>query len=219
MKQSRLFIDKAISAAALYWRSYSKAPFLVAMEKGTLSQDAFRDYIVQDSLYLRAYLKCFGYAVAKSRTLREMQLFYEALGYVSDGENKTRLAYLEEFGLSDADIDEMTLKPVGKAYAEFLLTTAKQETVEDIVMVTMPCLMGYYDVFTTLVERSPHLAHGYYAPMVADYTSSRYAAYIESWRQEVERLCAGLDNERQAALIDLFVEASRHELAFWKMLL
>ena len=100
------FFEEAVAAAMPLWRAAADEDFLTGMGEGTLDRQAFLDYIVQDSLYLRDYLKAYAMALFKSQTLRQMQVFYSVLGYVNDGENATRLRYLSEAGLTDDDKKE-----------------------------------------------------------------------------------------------------------------
>lgn len=108
------FFEEAVAAAMPLWRAAADEDFLTGMGEGTLDRQAFLDYIVQDSLYLRDYLKAYAMALFKSQTLRQMQVFYSVLGYVNDGENATRLRYLSEAGLTDDDVDTMEKKPASE---------------------------------------------------------------------------------------------------------
>ena len=186
------FFEEAVAAAMPLWRAAADEDFLTGMGEGTLDRQAFLDYIVQDSLYLRDYLKAYAMALFKSQTLRQMQVFYSVLGYVNDGENATRLRYLSEAGLTDDDVPE-------------------------IVMAVMPCMVGYRFVFEELLRRCPTVLEGPYAPLVRDYTAPEYAAACAEWTDFTNALCAPLPAERRAHLIDLFVQASAHELYFWQM--
>ena len=199
------------------WRAAADEDFLTGMGEGTLDRQAFLDYIVQDSLYLRDYLKAYAMALFKSQTLRQMQVFYSVLGYVNDGENATRLRYLSEAGLTDDDVDTMEKKPACAAYTDFLLRVAREEDVPEIVMAVMPCMVGYRFVFEELLRRCPAVLEGPYAPLVRDYTAPEYAAACAEWTDFTTALCAHLPAERRAHLIDLFVQASAHELYFWQM--
>ena len=98
--------------------------FVRAMGEDTLDREMFLDYIVQDSIYLRDYLKVFAYAITKSDTLRDMQLYYQLLGYVNDGENVTRLNYLKDLGITDAQVDQMAKRGPCADYCRFLVETA-----------------------------------------------------------------------------------------------
>ena len=114
------------------------------MGENTLDRGEFLDYIVQDSIYLRDYLKAFAMGIVKSRTLKEMQVFYSVLGYVNDSENATRLKYLADGGLTDAMVDAMEKRQSCAAYTRFLLDTAQNEDIPEILMAVMPCMLGYY---------------------------------------------------------------------------
>ena len=209
--------EEAVAAAMPLWRAAADEDFLTGMGEGTLDRQAFLDYIVQDSLYLRDYLTAYAMALFKSQTLRQMQVFYSVLGYVNDGENATRLRYLSEAGLTDDDVDTMEKKPACAAYTDFLLRVAREEDVPEIVMAVMPCMVGYRFVFEELLRRCPAVLEGPYAPLVRDYTAPEYAAACAEWTDFTNALCAPLPAERRAHLIDLFVQASAHELYFWQM--
>ena len=211
------FFEEAVAAAMPLWRAAADEDFLTGMGEGTLDRQAFLDYIVQDSLYLRDYLKAYAMALFNSQTLRQMQVFYSVLGYVNDGENATRLRYLSEAGLTDDDVDTMEKKPACAAYTDFLLRVAREEDVPEIVMAVMPCMVGYRFVFEELLRRCPAVLEGPYAPLVRDYTAPEYAAACAEWTDFTNALCAPLPAERRAHLIDLFVQASAHELYFWQM--
>ena len=211
------FFEEAVAAAMPLWRAAADEDFLTGMGEGPLDRQAFLDYIVQDSLYLRDYLKAYAMALVKSQTLRQMQVFYSVLGYVNDGENATRLRYLSEAGLTDDDVDTMEKKPACAAYTDFLLRVAREEDVPEIVMAVMPCMVGYRFVFEELLRRCPAVLEGPYAPLVRDYTAPEYAAACAEWTDFTNALCAHLPAERRAHLIDLFVQASAHELYFWQM--
>ena len=183
------FFEEAVAAAMPLWRAAADEDFLTGMGEGTLDRQAFLDYIVQDSLYLRDYLKAYAMALFKSQTLRQMQVFYSVLGYVNDGENATRLRYLSEAGLTDDDVDTMEKKPACAAYTDFLLRVAREEDVPEIVMAVMPCMVGYRFVFEELLRRCPAVLEGPYAPLVRDYTAPEYAAACAEWTDFTNALC------------------------------
>ncbi len=187
------------------------------MGENTLDSGEFLDYIVQDSIYLRDYLKAFAMGMVKSRTLKEMQVFYSVLGYVNDSENATRLKYLADGGLTDAMVDAMEKRQSCAAYTRFLLDTAQNEDIPEILMAVMPCMLGYYYVFRELLKRCPQVMEGYYAPLVADYTSDYYKGCCDAWTAYCNEVCEPLSGARQERLIALFRAASEHELYFWEM--
>ncbi len=211
------FMDEVIADSMPLWEDAANEKFLKEMGEGTLDRNQFYDYIIQDSIYLRDYLKAYAMAIYKSRTLKEMQVFYSVLGYVNDGENVTRLKYLSDYGMTDADVEAIEKKPECRDYTKFLLDTAEKEEIPEIMMAVMPCMLGYYYVFEQLLKKYPGVMNTYYAPLVADYTSDYYKENCRVWTQYCDEICSGLDADRKEKLKGIFRQASLHELYFWQM--
>lgn len=211
------FMDQVIARSKPLWDAAADERFLRQMGEGTLDRQQFLDYIIQDSIYLRDYLRAFAMGIVKARSLKEMQVFYSVLGYVNDSENATRLQYLKDGGLTDADVETMDKKPACAAYTSFLLEMAEKEEVPEILMAVMPCMVGYYDVFQTLLKRYPEVLNGYYKPLVLDYTSDMYKSCCDYWTAYCDEVCADLPEERKERLSEIFEAASRQELYFWQM--
>ncbi|MDE6189692.1 MAG: hypothetical protein K2G37_05355 [Clostridia bacterium] len=211
------FMDGIIKNSLRLWEDAANETFLEEMGKGTLDRQKFLDYIVQDSIYLRDYLKAFAMAMYKSDSLKQMQVFYSILGFVNDSENATRLKYLQDNGMTDDDVEKIQRKPACKAYTQFLLDTAKDEEIPEILMAVMPCMLGYYYVFKSVLDRYPSVMQSYFAPLVGDYTSEFYKQCCEYWTEYCNEICKGIEGERKEKLNKLFEEASAHELYFWQM--
>ena len=128
------FMDRIIADSLKLWEDAANEDFLEKMGTGTLEKERFYDYIVQDSIYLRDYLKAFAMAIFKSRSLREMQVFYSVLGFVNDSENATRLRYLADNGMTDDDVEKAIRKPACAAYTSFLTGTAEKEDIQVLYM-------------------------------------------------------------------------------------
>ena len=191
------------------------AVFLSELGEGTLDRAKFLDYIVQDSIYLRDYMKAFAAGMFKSRTLRDMQFFYSVLGFVNDSENETRLKYLRDGGLTDDDVERIEKKDACRAYTSFLIDTAENGTLEEILMAVMPCMTGYEYVFRKTLERHPGVLDTYYGPLVRDYTSPIYFECCRAWEAYCDKIAADYPDKEKLSRI--FREAANHELMFWKM--
>lgn len=211
------FMDKVIADSLNLWESAANETFLKEMGQGTLDRQKFLDYIVQDSIYLRDYLKAFAMGIFKSRSLKEMQVFYSVLGFVNDSENVTRLKYLQDNNMTDADVESIAKKPECTAYTDFLIYTSVKEDIPEILMAVMPCMLGYYYVFCKVLERNPEVLNTYFAPLVSDYSSDYYKKSCDEWTEYCNEVCEKLDDNRKIKLKTIFKQASSHELYFWQM--
>lgn len=211
------FIEEVKQSANGIWEECVHGEFLTKLRSGTLDRQMFLDYIVQDSIYLRDYLKAYALAMFKSRTWRQMQVFYSVLGFVSDSENATRLQYLKDNGMTDADVDRTEKRAECAAYTKFLIDTATECDIPEILMAVMPCMFGYYEVFRKVREIAPEVLDTYYGPLVRDYTADWYDECCEVWTAFCEEECGSLPPARQANLKNIYLEGCRHELHFWEM--
>lgn len=208
-------MDEITTASLDLYKAAADTLFIKEMGEGTLSKEKFYSYIVQDSIYLRDYMKSFAAAMFKSRSLKEMQFFYSILSFVEDSENETRLNYLKDAGLTDDDVEKIEKKKACKDYTEFLITTAINGSLEEILMAVMPCMTGYEYVFRTLKERYPEVLDTYYGPLVRDYTHPAYSESCRVWEDYCSKTCENYPDKEK--LKRIFREASQHELSFWKM--
>ena len=200
------------------WDAAANCDFLTQMGEGTLDHDKFVEYMIQDSIYLRDYLKIFAYAIAKAPNWADMQLFNGMLAYCDDGENKTRLDILASVGMTDADIDKTEMKRQCRDYCAFLKDWGEKGTQAEIIMAMLPCMWGYRYVFEQLVAKHPEaLEHPDFGPVIADYVNAGYAWYCDYWYGVTNEKCKAFDDATLAHLKNIFREASAHELWFWQM--
>ncbi|MFC0266084.1 hypothetical protein [Alloscardovia macacae] len=235
------FMTDVHALTADIWEDSSRVSFLTDMGEGRLDKERFCSYIIQDSLYLRDYARAYAYGLIASETLADMQIFGAGIGAINDVENTTRLDYLADFGLTDADVEKRAKLPECAAYTEFLLEVASEAAsdassdaasadasgadatdasttgVPEILAAVMPCAAGYYAVFQKVLERYPAVLDSYYGPLVADYTSQKYGDICRVWSELTDRVCAGLPEERLARLREIYRQGSLHELYFWQM--
>ena len=85
------FVSALVQADLPVWEQCLQAEFLQKMENGTLSEDCFKSYLVEDSLYLREYAKIFAWGMTKATTMAAMRTYYSLLSFVQENEDLTRL--------------------------------------------------------------------------------------------------------------------------------
>ena len=120
------FVSSLVQEDLPVWQQCLDTEFLRRMEDGTLDEACFKGYIVEDSLYLREYAKVFAWGMTKARTMETLRNYYSLLGFVQESEDVTRLHYLEQFGLSEADLQALPLRPENRAYVDCMINAAKK---------------------------------------------------------------------------------------------
>ena len=212
------FVSALVQADLPVWEQCLQTEFLQKMENGTLSEDCFKSYLVEDSLYLREYAKIFAWGMTKATTMAAMRTYYSLLSFVQENEDLTRLRYLEQYGLREADIQSLPLRPENRAYLDCMIDAARNgEGEAECLMACLPCMLSYGWIFQKLLEEKPSVQDTLYGTLVVDYADKGYEAACRDWAAFAEKVCEGLSDERLARCREIFHACSEHELNFWAM--
>ena len=210
------FMDRAIAGSIDIWDNCLNHPFIQEMAQGTLDEELFKNYIIQDSIYLKEYARVFAMAMYKSTTLEDIRAYYSILGFVNDSESNTRIKYLHSYGLTDQDVENTVQKPQNKAYTDFMLETAQTEDTPEILMAVLPCMISYGYIGEYMASL-PNVKESKYWDMIYDYISDNYKDCCNRWTAFANNKCENLPEDRQQKLIKIFRTASEHEMHFWNM--
>ena len=210
------FSEKCIADSLPIWEECLQTDFLSRMAAGTLDEKCFRDYIVDDSLYLRQYAKVFAWGIIGTEDPEAMRTFYSFLSFVNEGEGSTRLQYLRLYGLEDSQVQKLPQRPENKAYTDFMLEASRQGAPE-CMMASLPCTLSYGWIFTRMLKEHPELRDSVFGPMIRDYTENGYDAVCRRWTDFADQICRDLPEERLQHCLEIFRECSRLELGFWRM--
>ena len=212
------FVQELIDDSLPIWQQCLDSDFLRQLEDGTLDENCFKGYIVDDSLYLREYAKVFAWGITKAEDMESVRIFYSLLSFVNAGEGATRLKYLERYGLRDEKIQHLPQRPENRAYTDCMMEAARDgEGLPECMMACLPCMISYSWIFRKLLERSPQVRQTVYWPLVEDYASDGYAEICTLWTAYTDKICADLTPERKRRCQEIFRACSIHELHFWQM--
>ena len=87
------FLEECIQDSLPIWESCLNTKFLKGVADGSLPEECFKGYIVDDSLYLREYSKVFAWGMIHSRDMAEIRNYYSLLSFVNESEDATRRYY------------------------------------------------------------------------------------------------------------------------------
>ena len=212
------FVSSLVQEDLPVWQQCLDTEFLRRMEDGTLDEACFKGYIVEDSLYLREYAKVFAWGMTKARTMETLRNYYSLLGFVQESEDVTRLHYLEQFGLSEADLQALPLRPENRAYVDCMINAAKNgEGEAECIMACLPCMLSYGWIFGEMLKNVPGVQNTPYARFVNDYAGERYESICKAWEAFTEKVCASIPPEREVHCLEIFRTCSEHERHFWEM--
>ena len=168
------FVSHLIKSTASSWKRYVRHPFVDQLGKGTLKQECFKHYIIQDWIYLK---HCEFHHSADGRTPEiddsggqrrcESTLSWWIQSYRIRGNQRTRRdcspyskrvpdarRVCKSFAVGYDDLQSAKESPHTSAYARYILDIGMQGDLTELLVAVASCLIGYGEVGLWLLRHS-----------------------------------------------------------------
>jgi len=208
--------DDLHAAAEPLWRAQLQHPFVRGLGDGTLEEERFKRWVRQDYLYLKEFARIFAWAVAKADRLESMSWYAGVLNLTLNTEMALHRAYAARFGITPEELEAEPMWPTTRAYTDFLVRTAADGDMTDLLAALLPCAWGYVYIARELARSAPP-ADQRYADWITQYASKEFEDAMRWLRDELDRLGAGAGAEKRKRLEEIFLVSSRYEERFWQM--
>lgn len=210
------FTNELYSAAEDVWSAQLEHPFVRGLADGSLEEHRFERWVLQDYLYLKEFARIFAWATAKAERLESMGWYASVLDLTLNTEMELHREYAARFGFTPDDLEAADMWPTTRAYTDFLVRTAADGDMLELLAALLPCAWGYSFIGQTLAQQEPPEDQRY-ADWIAQYASEEFAEATEWLRGEMDRLAKGATEEREERLKEIFVLSTRYEWMFWEM--
>ncbi|MDM7856238.1 bifunctional hydroxymethylpyrimidine kinase/phosphomethylpyrimidine kinase [Cellulomonas alba] len=211
----RRFTAEAWDAIADVRAACDDLPFVRALGDGSLDADEFAAYVRQDALYLAQYSTVLARAAQLAPTLEERAFFARGASSCLTIE----AALHEDWLAAHGPRLDVPPSPETLAYTDALHRAAATGDYAVVVAAVLPCYSVYADVGARIARRlgecgTPEDAHPYGA-WIATYSDPVFLAASDQARAYADRAAAYVSRATRARMLAAFVEAARHELAFF----
>jgi thiaminase/transcriptional activator TenA len=188
-------------------------PFLRGLTDGTLTEERFRFYILQDAYYLRAYARALSLTGVRSPDESALVMFNEHSASAITVERSLHEGFLKDLGVTRDEADRTVASPTTLAYTSYLLKTAALGDYPEVLGAVLPCYWIYGAVGKALLERgSPSPM---YQKWIDTYGGEEFGALVEAVLDLTDRVCKDLSLAQKARVAEAFVTTSCYEWMFW----
>lgn len=206
-------------AALPEWRAYVEHPFVRGLGDGTLDEACFRRYLVQDYLFLIHFARAYGLAAFKADDLEDIRGAAAGLAAIVDREMALHVSYCRRWGLQETAMAATPEAAATLAYTRFVLERGLAGDALDLWVALSPCIVGYAEIGRALAAAQVAGASGNpFREWIETYAASEYQAVAAGHVAQLDRLMVRRGGPgRLDALIRVFEQATRLEIAFWDM--
>ncbi|ETI22771.1 phosphomethylpyrimidine kinase [Cladophialophora carrionii CBS 160.54] len=202
------------------WHRYTHHAFPAAMATGTLPEGLFKNYLVQDYLYLTHFARTHALAAYKSRSMPAIAASAHIILHIQR-EMALHLSYCAEFGISQAELDDparTTESLACTAYSRYVLDVGASQDWLALQMALAPCLLGYA-VTAARLHADPASVRGTdrnpYWRWIENYVAEDYCEAVRVGRELIETNIVKQSPARIEELVAIFVRATEMEVRFW----
>ncbi len=201
------------------WAGYTEHTFIKQFAAGSLPEECFRHYLIQDYLFLIHFARAYALAAYKSDNLEDIRAASRSVSAIVDTETSLHINYCKDWGLSEDDLMSAPESRATMAYTSYVLEKGASGDLLDLHVALAPCVVGYGEIAAGL-KADPETAteNNPYADWIEMYAGEDYQAVAGAEIELLDRLSRRRGgNERFDDLAQTFSQATRLEADFWQM--
>lgn len=212
--------EKLISEAENLWLEAADKEFLVNMAEGTLDEVLFKNYMIQDYLYLKDYIQILNkmYEMAEDDELKDF-----LAGIIKDTEYETysiHVPSLKSLGISDEDIESCRMGQVIKDYIAYMEKRLEENGILAGLTALLQCSWNYAYIARLVSDRySDKMPESRYRSWFDAYTSEAYTRSNQLWIEMLDKRTEDISNEEADRLCFIFKNCAVYENKLWDFLM
>ena len=197
---------------ALYQKTLA-LPFNQELAQGTLSQEVFSHYVIQDAHYLLAYGRALAVCAAKAFTADDVMQFSEAAKIAIVVERSLHDSFMREFDISKTQFETTPLTLACHHYTSFLTATAWSESYPVVLASLLPCFWIYAEVGKDIVNHS--IANNPYQAWIDTYSGEDFHQAVRNVINTIDQVAARCDADTLEKMHHADTNAAKLEWLFW----
>lgn len=190
-------------------------PFVVGLTDGSLPEDRFRFYAVQDALYLRDFAKALAAAGARAPRDEWTEFLATHARDILVVERVLHDSFFSDWDLTPEQVYATPAAPTTLAYTSYLLRVAHGGSFEEAAAALLPCDWIYMRGGQELEERgSPNPV---FQRWIDTYSAEEFGETVQGLLEIVDGAAQGVPASRRGVMGHHFRVSSRYEWMFWDM--
>jgi thiaminase (transcriptional activator TenA) len=210
------------SFAAELWRGTAgiytailEHPFVTGLADGSLPQESFAFYVIQDALYLREYARALAVVASRAPDQGETEMFARHAAGVVAIEMSLHASLLADLDIDPAAARAAEPAPTTLAYTSYLIAAAAGGSYGEGVGAVLPCYWIYWEVGKYLLRLgSPDPR---YQRWIDTYAGEEFGEEVREVIAATDRLGLQIAAAERERVHRRFRTTSRYEWMFWDM--
>ena len=203
------------------WILYTKHDFLKKLSAGTLKEEKFLNYLIQDYLFLIQFSKAWSLAILKSDNLEEMKIAASTVNDLINFEMELHISLCANYGISKSYLENADEENQNIAYTRYVLELGYSGDLLDLLSSLAPCVLGYGEIGINYKNSDPKIFM--YQKWIDTYSSNEYQDVCKNVANLIDQafmLRLGdnfVSTYKWKRVNKIFNKATLLEVDFWNM--
>ena len=196
------------------WSEYTNHKFLYDLVRNKLPDKNFKNYLVQDYVFLQQFLKILALSVYKSNSFEEINRSVNFIKGI-DHEIKLHISYCKKWKIPLKSLNNISVDKANSAYANHVLGIGKNGDNLDIFSCLSVCIIGYGEIGFNL-SKIKNWKKSKYSSWINMYSSKEYQQVAKDNIDYLDILLKNNKNKKLSTLKRNFKRSTILEKNFWE---
>jgi thiaminase/transcriptional activator TenA len=183
-----------------------KLPFILELEKGSLSNERFNFYIRQDAIYLKEFGRALAVIASKAEDKKHADAFLEFARTAVAVEQELHNSFLADAAANPS--------PSCLLYTSYMLKQAALEPPQIGVAAVLPCFWVYREVGDHILARG-NRENNPYQRWINTYGGEEYAAQVDIAISIFNELAENSAENLKNKMLETYMMSTKMEWLFW----
>lgn len=194
------------------WTATTTHRFVEELGDGTLSDDVFARYLVQDYAFVEALVSLVGYGVGQAPDMKSKARLTAFLSGITGDEDEYFRRSFEALGVPQSERTDPGMNPTTAGFRDLLVRAAHEGGYAETLAVLVPVEWAYLE-WASAIEEPPEAF--YVVEWVELHSTPEFESTVEWLRSELDTHGAACSKRRQTRLDALFSRAMAFEVGFF----
>ena len=211
------FAQACVDAAGDTWGASFDHQFVHALAEGSLDEERFRFYQMQDARYLESFSDAAAILSTRCPEPDDKLWFIDAARMALVTEGELHAGYGERLNYDAGDIAALTCTPNNRGYQDHMISCAQRGTLVEAVGALTPCPWLYIEIGQRLEAVLGDVPTDHpYADWLAMYRDPAFNAYMDEILERLQRFADAADADARDRAKTAFLTSIRYEWMFWE---
>ncbi|MGX7195837.1 thiaminase II [Enterococcus olivae] len=208
------FTKLARTTAATSWEKSLQHPFIQELQAGTLSDERFRYYLLQDRYYLNQLQDIYLQIATQTVFPEVRQMMLTGSDRLIAGEIAIRETFFKELAITEEEIRQTVIAPGPYHYVSHMYRQLSSKSPNAAFASLLPCAWLYQEIGFHLNQTgSPHPL---YQRWIETCITEESVAIVQQEQRLLNAIYEETTKEEQQKMLAAFVISSHMEHEFWE---